>query len=179
VLIIFSVVDRSSTKYTICMVKFSICSGSLVNRWKGVSFIHMVNISILGLPIDYGPYSSLFGTSENLHSPLISFLCCIAKNAYGSKNLLGVRSNSKLGNTTSLVHESGLTFETLVDFSMHFMTHLLMPQLGTSQDYKGSVCMQLLLQCFTSNMVFLIFTADYFCQTKGSLPFTQWDPGER
>jgi hypothetical protein len=76
----FSVVDLSSTKYTICMVKFSICSGSLVYRQKGVGFIHIVNISNMGLPSDYGQFGffDLFHHTLNpITTPFPSRKICV------------------------------------------------------------------------------------------------------
>ncbi|KAK7406950.1 hypothetical protein VNO78_08586 [Psophocarpus tetragonolobus] len=52
------------------------------------------------------PESSPFGTSDNLHAPLMSFQGGAGERdrAYGSKDMLGMRSNSSLRSNTSLVH---------------------------------------------------------------------------
>lgn len=50
------------------------------------------------------PEASPFGTSDNLRAPLISFHGGADNRAYGSKDMLGMRSNSSLRSYSSLVH---------------------------------------------------------------------------
>ncbi|XP_061346075.1 monosaccharide-sensing protein 3-like isoform X2 [Gastrolobium bilobum] len=50
------------------------------------------------------PPASPFGTSDNLRAPLMSFGGAAAEKAYGSKDMLGMRSTSSLRSNSSLVH---------------------------------------------------------------------------